>query len=275
MNRKADLSLLKPFLALESCEWGDVIRFTDDLLAMADTQGAFESFQCLLKDLQGCPGKAIVFWSTSHCFSPERCDMFFKRLGDLHKRHTVSNYFSMTLSAVTMTREENMFGQLLRWLRSVERPVLMVFQGDIELSFLGMGLACDYRIATTDIVFHNHCRTLNISPGLGLLYLLPAYVGFGRANALVTSTKDMTGDKALEWGLLDHVVVPEDLDQSVQALALEKAAISPETLGTIKQLLNHHLPNVEAYFKDEAKGIDRALAEKPWEKLSDSSAETE
>jgi len=269
MFDKTDFSRLEGFLCVERLEWADLVRFRDDVFGIAESPHAIESFRCLLEDLAHRPGKPIAFCGTSRCFSPERCSVLLKQLGDLQKPLEGRRAFTSPLAGFAMAREENVFGGLIRWLRSVRRPVIMVFQGDVCLPFLGIGLACDFRIATSDTVFHNQGRELDMPPGVGLLYLLPAYVGLGRANSLVTRTARMSAQTALEWGLLDEVVAPSELDAAIQRIAAEVSCYSQETLNTIKQLLNYSLPSFDDFFTMETQGLDKALRGKPWDKLSD------
>lgn len=268
MFDKTDLSILERFLGLEQLEWADVIRFRDDVLGMAEAPYAIESFRCLLDDLGRHPGKPLVFWGTSRCFSPEQCNSLIRGLGNRIGTRKDPHSAPSPLSGFTMAREENVFGGLVHWLRSVKRPAIMVFQGDVSLSFLGIGLACDYRIADSDTTFHNQGRDFDMPPGAGLLYLLPAYVGLGRANTLVTRTVELSAHSALKWGLLDEVVVPSEMDRAVQTMAAEVSCFSPETLGTIKQLLNQRLGNFDHYFEMETQGLDMALRGRPWERLA-------
>jgi enoyl-CoA hydratase/carnithine racemase len=267
MFKKPDLSILKPFLSFEQLKWGDSIRFHDDVLTMADDPNAVECFRYLLEDLRHCPGRPLAFWSTGRCFSPARCGEFLKRLGGMQGPDRASQCGPASASGTAMAREENVFVGLIRWLREVKRPVIMVFQGDVLLSFLGIGLACDQRIATSDTTFHNQERDCDMPPGAGLLYLLPAYVGLGRANKLVTRTAEMSSYSAFKLGLLDEVVEPSELDRAVATMAEEVSCLSAETLGTIKQLLNYRLPDFDSFFTLESQGLNRALRGRPWEKL--------
>ena len=268
MYRKADLSILEPYLSFEPLEWADIVRFGDDVLAMAEAPNAIECFRYLQADLQHSPGKPLALWSTKDCFSPERCNALLRILGDRHKQYAGRNVLPSPLSGCTMAREENVFCGLIRWLRCVRRPVIMIFQGKVSLSFLGIGLACDYRIAVSDTTFHNQGRDLDMPPGAGLLYLLPAYVGLGRVNSLVTRSTETSAQSALEYGLLDEVVASSELEPSLRAMAADVSHFSSETLDTIKQLLNTRLPDFDNYCTMETQGLDRALRGKPWEKLA-------
>jgi len=270
MFRNTDLSILEPFLSFEQLEWADLIHLGDDFLALAESPNAAESFRYLLDDLQQYPGRALAFEGTTRCFSPERCNAMLKNLGDLHRQRMSRNASPDPVAPFALSHKENVFIELIRWLRSAKRPVTMVFQGDVSLSFLGIGLACDYRVASSDTTFYNQGRDFDMPPAWGLLYLLPAYVGLGRANSLVTRTSQMSAHSAFKLGLLDEVVMPSELDQAVQAMAAEVSCFSPETLDTIRQLLNYRLPDFDGYFATETRGIEKALCGKPWERLPDS-----
>jgi enoyl-CoA hydratase/carnithine racemase len=267
MFKKTDLAILEPFLSFEPLDWGDAIRFHDDLLTMADAPNAIECFRYFLEDLRHSAGKPLAIWSSSRCFSPEQCGAFLKRLGSLQEKYSAGRCASTSVSGQTMAREENVFAGLIRWLRSVKRPVTMVFQGEVSLSFLGIGLACDHRIATSDTTFCNQERQCGMPPGSGLLYLLPAYVGLGRANNLVTRTAEFSAQLALDWGLLDEVVPRAELDRAVRTMAEEVSGLSPDVLGSIKQLLNLRLPDFDKHFTLESQALDMALRGKPWQKL--------
>lgn len=268
MFQKADLSILQPFLAVERLAWADVVRFGDDILKMGTVPETAQQFRRLLQELQNSPGKPLVFRHTDASFSPERCDAAFRHLGALNEENRVDDAFPMPFCAISVAREENAFGELISWLREVRRPTITVFQGRVALSFLGIGLACDYRVATADTSFHNHSRTCDMPPGLGLLYLLPAYIGRGRANALVTRVEELSAYSALQCGLLDEAPVAAELERILQNLVADISRFSPQTLGTIRQLLNRHLPPLNTYFSEEALGLERSVRGRPWEKLS-------
>jgi len=268
MYSKTDLSILQPFLDVERLTWADVIQFGDDILEMGTIPETADQFRRLLQDLETSPGKPLVFRHTDVSFSPERCDTALKRLGEWNEENRVEGTLPTPFYVISVAREANAFSELISWLGEVRRPTIMVFQGQVALSFLGIGLACDYRMAAADTSFCNHGRTRDLPPGPGLLYLLPAYVGRGRANALVTRVEEMSAHSAFKWGLLDEVSVSAELEQTLQGLAAEISCFSPETFATIRQLLNRHLPAFNAYFGQEILSLQQSVRGRPWEKLA-------
>jgi enoyl-CoA hydratase/carnithine racemase len=268
MSRKTDLSTLGQFLHLEQYEWGNIVRFHDNILGMADDMYALASFHSLLNDLACRPGVPLAFWGDHGCFSPERCSALLKKLADADGSNKRRDAAPSPLCRLTMMREENVWAGLIRWLRGVKRPTIMVYQGEVALPFLGIGLACDFRIAANDTTFCNHGQDLDMPPLAGLLYLLPAYIGLGRANDLVIRSKGISAHSAHDGGLLNEAVASEELERTLRNTAAELSRFSAETLDTIKHLLNHRLPSVDSYFAVESQGLEKALLTRPWDKIT-------
>jgi len=273
MPRTTDLTTLSQFLSLEQYEWGNIVRFHDNVLGMADDAYALASFHSLLDDLARRPGVPLAFWGASQCFSPERCSALLQKLADTDGSKRRRDAAPNPLCRLTMMREENVWGGLIRWLRGVKRPTIMVYQGNVALPFLGIGLACDLRIGASDTTFFNHGQDLDMPPVAGLLYLLPAYIGLGRANDLVLRSKELSTHSAHEWGLLSEVVAPEELEHTLVTVAAELSCFSAETLDTLKHLLSHRLPSVDSYLAVEGQGLDKALWTRPWDKITNGGVE--
>jgi len=188
MKLEKALAVLEPFLRHEEEAGITVIRLTDDVLRVGEEVENIEAFRCFLDHLSRSPEKAVLCITTRQCFSPERCDQLWQRVGSLSGQRLKSNWFPDPMTKVALDREESVFGQLIGWLRRVPKPVIMTFRGEVAFPFLGAGLACEYRLAAGDTVFFNRCHELGLPPGLGLLYMLPAYVGFGKAAARTNRT---------------------------------------------------------------------------------------
>jgi len=266
MNRDSALTLLHPFLRLQVEENIAIVRLTDDVLDLTDNLEAVQALRLFLDDLRGGPHRAVLCVTTRLCFSPERSDRLWRRIASLNRQQTRSCFFPEPMSHVAAGREENAFSLVIAWLISVSKPVIMTFQGDVALPFLGLGLACDYRLASGRTVFHNRCHELDIPPGAGLIYLLPAYVGIAKAESILLRAREINAQEALELGLVDQLVLDDQIVVSAELLAAEAAKCSPGTVGAVKRLLTHHLPPLEAYFRDEMREIERALNGHPWEK---------
>lgn len=75
-------------------------------------------------------------------------------------------------------------------------------------------------------------------PDTGGSYLLPRLVGMQRAKELMFLGDDVTADAALQMGLVNRVVPPEELEATTAALAQRLAAAPTRALALTKWLVN-------------------------------------
>jgi len=266
MELNEALSELEPFLSLEKKEQVALVRLGNDILRIGDSATSINALRQLLDYLAGSAVDAVVLVSSPRCFSPERCDEFWRELRGSNGRGGPANSPLNLWQKGQLGREKNAFGALLRWLRTVPKPVVMTFQGDVALPFLGIALACDYRVVSDGTVFHNRCQELGVPPGLGLIWLLPAYVGFGRASAILTRATKIEATGALRLGLVDEVVEPGRVQTAALDAAREVSTCCPALVGSVKRLLNIHLPDLRTYLDQELREIEHAINAVPPEK---------
>jgi len=70
---------------------------------------------------------------------------------------------------------------------------------------------------------------------------LPRVVGKGKALELILTAEIVSADEALEMGLVNKVVAPEDLASESEALAENLAAKAPIALRYVKEAVNKGL----------------------------------
>jgi len=108
-----------------------------------------------------------------------------------------------------------------------------------------LALACDLRIASTRARLGQPEILLGIIPGGGGTQRLARLIGPSRAKDLIFSGRQLTGAEALDLGLVDRVVDPDELEGETMkwassfatgpahALALAKAAIDGGLEGSL------------------------------------------
>jgi len=158
-----------------------------------------------------------------------------------------------------LSREEYMFCFVMRKTMSMPKPVVMAVGGNVVFSFLGVALGCDYRIVSTETVFHNLCHRLGIPPGFGLLYQLPLYIGVGTARRILLREERIDAQRALDLGLVDEVVPPDRLGARARAVARGLGELPGEMLRGIKRMLLQHLPSLDKHFERECEEILAAI----------------
>lgn len=127
---------------------------------------------------------------------------------------------------------------------SMERhrlPVVAALNGFALGGGLELAMACDVRVASSGARLGQPEILLGIIPGWGGTQRLPRLVGRGRALELLLSGDQVSADRALELGLVERVVAPEQLHAECQALAEELATRAPLALAAIKRALSDGL----------------------------------
>jgi enoyl-CoA hydratase len=130
---------------------------------------------------------------------------------------------------------------LLRHIENLPVPVIAVVKGETIGAGLGLALAADLRIASTDAVFSFPEAQFGVPPIFGSSQRLYKTVGIGRAKELLFTGRTVGADEALRIGLVNAVVPPEMLDEEARKLAMKINGNSLSSLRSIKMLVNFGL----------------------------------
>jgi 2-oxoglutaroyl-CoA hydrolase len=119
------------------------------------------------------------------------------------------------------------------------KPVVAKLRGYAFGVGLELALACDFRIASTDVELALPEVKIGMIPGSGGTQRLARMVGLGRAKDMVMRGRRIDAEEALAIGLVTEVVPPAQLDSAVTRLIDELRALSPLALALGKRVLNH------------------------------------
>ena len=103
-------------------------------------------------------------------------------------------------------RFRNTLGRIQLALMNMNKVTIAGFGGRISGEYLGLTLCFDLRIATVDTVFTFENMRTGIPAGPGLTYLMPRFIGLGRALELINRGATIDAEKALELGLVSEIV---------------------------------------------------------------------
>lgn len=118
------------------------------------------------------------------------------------------------------------------------KPVIGAINGVAITGGFEVALACDFMIAATNARFADTHARVGIVPGWGLSQKLSRMIGIGRAKQLAFTGNFLDAQTALQWGLVNEVVEPEDLLPTALKLASDAASIEPEFLRGYKRLID-------------------------------------
>ncbi|MEJ2166898.1 MAG: enoyl-CoA hydratase/isomerase family protein [Desulfobacterales bacterium] len=135
----------------------------------------------------------------------------------------------------------NVFDQLILKIVRLNKPVIHADSGEVISLFLGISLACDYRIIATHTVFQKSYFELETLPKGGSPFFLYKMLGYNRAKELLMSDKDMNAFEALEIGIVDQIVPYDKLEEAAIQKAQQLTRRSLRSLEGIKKLINYIL----------------------------------
>ncbi len=118
-----------------------------------------------------------------------------------------------------------------------EIPTIAAVNGPAVGAGCDLALMCDMRIAATTATFAESFVRLGLIPGDGGAWLLPRAVGMARASQLAFTGATIDAATALDWGMVNEVVEPDQLLGTAHRLAGEIAANPPHALRMTKRLL--------------------------------------
>jgi len=115
-----------------------------------------------------------------------------------------------------------------------------------------ISLACDIRyMANTEIAIGLPEMTVDFNPGAGGTQRLPRLLGTGRAMEMMLEGRTLSPREALDVGLVQAVVPPEQVKEAAIRTAERLARRSPEAIRSLKR----------AVYEGGSKGLARGLAE--------------
>ena len=124
-----------------------------------------------------------------------------------------------------------------RALYHCEVPVVAAVNGPAVGAGCDLAVMCDLRVASSTAWFAESFVQLGIIPGDGGAWLLTKAIGPARAAEMALTGDRVRADQALEWGLVNQVVEPEELLDAAHALAARVAKNPPHSVRMAKKLL--------------------------------------
>jgi len=150
-------------------------------------------------------------------------------------------------------------------LNRFEKPIIGAINGVAITGGFELALACDVLIASSNARFADTHARVGIMPGWGLSQKLARLIGISRAKELSFTGNFLDAQTARAWGLVNHVLPPEDLLPHAQKLAADMAQIDADFLRAYKRLIDdgYALPFGDAVALERTRGTPHNRAVTP------------
>lgn len=130
------------------------------------------------------------------------------------------------------------YNPIIKAMREMPKPIICKLNGVAAGAGCSLALACDFIVCSTK------AKLIEVFIGVGLVldsgssYFLPRVVGSNRAFELATMSTKVTPEMALEWGMVNRVVEPENLDEETDGITNYYKNAPTKAIALMKKMLN-------------------------------------
>lgn len=142
----------------------------------------------------------------------------------------------------------------------MEKPTVANVTGPAVGAGASLATACDFVYAADSATFCWGFTEIGLAPDTGATYILPRLVGLRTAMELLTTARTVDAAQAVELGIANEQVPPEELDQLVAERVEMLCSRPTKAVGEAKRLLlRSYNRSLEAALHAEAMAQDRAF----------------
>ncbi|SHJ20865.1 short chain enoyl-CoA hydratase [Desulfatibacillum alkenivorans DSM 16219] len=127
---------------------------------------------------------------------------------------------------------------LTDFMKSCNKPFIGAINGPAITGAFEIALNCDFLIAVPQALFRDTHALLGIYPGWGMSQLLSRAVGIRMARQISFTGKDITARQALNLGLVNEIVEPDQLMPRVMEIARDICKTKADFLPGYRKLIN-------------------------------------
>ena len=131
------------------------------------------------------------------------------------------------------------FNPLVTMLAALPIPTIAAINGTAAGAGLGLACVLDLRVGATGARYTTAFTGIGLTADSGLSWTLPRLVGWGRATALLLLAEPFHTEQALEMGLLNAVVEPDQVLPVALELATRLAAGPTTAYALVKKSLSY------------------------------------
>lgn len=143
-----------------------------------------------------------------------------------------------------------------------DKPIIAAVNGFALGGGCELAMACHFRVAATNAKFGQPEVNLGIIPGYGGTQRLTTLIGKGKAMELMMTGDMINAQEALQWGLVNHVVAPEELIWKVKEILGKIHGKAPLAIAKVIKCTNGALDKEVDGYELEIEEFGKCFATK-------------
>ncbi|MFX0080703.1 MAG: enoyl-CoA hydratase/isomerase family protein [Candidatus Hodarchaeota archaeon] len=144
----------------------------------------------------------------------------------------------------------------IKILKNMNKLTIAAINGACFGAGLGYATTCDFRISSENATFGCAFTRIGLSPDSSSTFHLPKLVGLSIANEMFFLHRILNAKEALEFNLVNKVVVSGEFVEEVKKFAIELSLGAPMAFAFTKKLLREsYTHNLETHLNREAEHI--------------------
>ena len=144
----------------------------------------------------------------------------------------------------------------LQELPHMNKPIIAAVNGTAAGAGFSLVMAADLAVASSKAVFTMAYTNAGLSPDGSSTYYMPRKIGDRRSRELMLTNRVLSAQEALDWGVVNEVVEPDELLTAAQKLAAKIASGPTQAFGQVKALLDGSFDHsLETQMELEARAI--------------------
>jgi enoyl-CoA hydratase len=143
---------------------------------------------------------------------------------------------------------------LFTFIENLGTPVIAAVNGFALGGGLELAMSAHLRVASSNARMGLPEVSLGVIPGYGGTQRLPQLVGKGKANEMIFTAGMIKADEALQWGLVNYVVEPQELMAKCEEIANKILPNSPMAIRSA-------ITAVNAGFENGVNGFEKEIEE--------------
>jgi hypothetical protein len=156
-----------------------------------------------------------------------------------------------------LAREDCALRQYITYVRDCRLFVVGDVQGEIDINFLGLLLACDYRIAAEDTVIVNSGHPLGMCFGTAVPWFLSQILGPSQTLEILLRNEHLPAQRAYELGIIHRLTAAKSHSRDALEITQSLAAKGPASLLALKRAMIASSAPVDTYLQALGAGFDR------------------